>query len=387
MLVRDLAAAMDQIAPLRDAEPWDNVGLILGDPAASARRVLLCIDLTLDVIDEARRLGRDAVVAYHPPLFKDVRKLVAGQPPFEALRAGLAVYTPHTALDVADGGTNDVLADVLGLADGVRSRVDPAGSRAAHSKATPDPFAVREPLKLSAGADDLKLVTFVPAGALEKVSAALFAAGAGRIGDYRECSFRVAGTGTFFGEEGTSPAVGEKGRREEVEELRLETVVPAGRVGEVVAALRAAHPYEEPAFDLLKRAAAPRAVGLGRIGDFDAPVSRQELIGRIKRGLGVDHVLVAGPREGMVKRAACCAGSCGDLLDLAASRGAEFYLTGELKHHDALRAARLGMTVVCVLHSNSERAALARLKDRLVGKLPGMEVSLSEADRDPFVVE
>ncbi len=368
MQIRDLIAAMESVAPTADAEPWDNVGLILGDPAGALARVMLCIDLTQDVVCEAVEKGCEAVIAYHPPLFKDVRKLVAddgattGGAVYAAVRAGLSVYTPHTALDVADGGTNDVLADVLGLSS-------------------------CEPLKLAAGGDDLKLVTFVPADALEQVANALFSAGAGRIGDYRECSFRLSGTGTFYGEEGTNPAVGSKGRREEVQEVRLETVVPAGRAGEVVAALKSAHPYEEPAFDLLRRAAAPRAVGLGRIGDFDAPVAREELIERIKRGLGLGHVLVAGPRDGSVSRAAGCAGSCGDLLDLAAKRGAGLYLTGELKHHDALRAARLGMTAVCVLHSNSERATLARLRQRLMPMLEGVDLALSEADHDPFEIE
>ena len=361
MLVRDLAAAMDQIAPLRDAEPWDNVGLILGDPAARLGRVILCIDLTTVVVAEALRLGCTAAIAYHPPLFKDVRKLLAGSPTFEALRAGLAVYSPHTALDVAEGGTNDVLADALFLTH-------------------------RQPLKLAAGEGDLKLVTFVPAEQVERVAEALFAAGAGRIGDYRECSFRVQGTGTFFGGEGTSPAVGQKGRREAVEEVRLETVVPAGRVGEVVGALKAAHPYEEPAFDLLRRAAAPRAIGLGRIGDFEDEVPRDVLIGRIKRELGLDRVLVAGPSDGRVRRVAVCAGSCGDALDVAIARGAELYLTGELKHHDALRATAARMTVVSVLHSNSERATLSRLQRRLGDLLPGVDVVLSTADRDPFAI-
>lgn len=360
MHVRDLVAAMDQIAPLRDAETWDNVGLILGDPDEKLRRVLLCIDLTLPVIEEAVRLRCEAVVAYHPPLFKDMRRLNAGEPAFEAVRRGIAVFSPHTALDVADGGTNDVLADLLGLKQ-------------------------REPLRLSPAGEDLKLVTFVPTAALEKVADALFAAGAGKVGDYRECSFQVSGTGTFFGEEGAKPAVGRKGRRESVEEVRLETLVPAGCAEAVVSALRAAHPYEEPAFDLLKRALPPRAMGLGRIGDFSEKTTRRALLARIKRKLGVRSVLVAGPTDGGVKRAAVCAGSCGDLMDDAAARGAELYLTGELKHHDALRAARLGMTVVCVLHSNSERAALKPLRARLADLLKGVDVRLSERDRDPFV--
>ena len=361
MHIRDLMEVMEKIAPLRDAEPWDNVGLILGDPAAGVRRVLLCIDLTAEVVAEAVRDRCDAVVAYHPPLFKDVRKLVAGSAQFEALRHGIAVYSPHTALDVADGGTNDVLAEALGLKGAA-------------------------PLRLSPPGEDLKLVTFVPTEAVEKVADALFSAGAGKIGDYRECSFMTPGTGTFYGEEGAQPAVGKKGVRERVAEVRLETLVPAGRAEAVVAALLQSHPYEEPAFDLLKRALPPQARGMGRIGDLEEPVARDILITRIKHELDVGHVLLAGPMHGLVKRAACCAGSCGDLMDRAAERGAELYLTGELKHHDALRATRLGMTVVCVLHSNSERAVLKRVRERLERMLKGVEVRCCEADCDPFSI-
>ena len=390
MHLRDLMDAMEKIAPLRDAEPWDNVGLILGDAAAQVRRVLLCIDLTADVVEEAVRDRCDAVVAYHPPIFKDLRKVVAdagrdelrdqkstvsrsggatatitasspGAIVFEALRHGIAVYSPHTALDVADGGTNDVLAEAMGLKNAA-------------------------PLRLSPPGEDLKLVTFVPTEAAEKVADALFAAGAGQIGDYRECSFMIPGTGTFYAEEGANPAVGQKGRRERVAEVRLETLVPEGKAEAVVAALMASHPYEEPAFDLLKRALPPQARGMGRIGNLEEPVARDILITRIKHELDVGHVLLAGPMHGLVRRAACCAGSCGDLMDLAAARGAELYLTGELKHHDALRAMRLGMTVVCVLHSNSERAVLKRVREKLAEMLKGVEVRCCEADCDPFSI-
>lgn len=360
MHVRDLMAAMEVIAPLSAAEPWDNVGLILGDPAAPLARVLLCIDLTAAIVEEARRKRCEAVVAYHPPIFKEVRKIAAGTVVFDAVRHGLAVYSPHTALDVAEDGTNDTLADALGLTR-------------------------RQPLRPSAPAEDYRLVVFVPPEALAKVTEALFAAGAGKMGDYRECAFRVTGTGTFYGEEGANPAVGRKGRRETVEEVRLETVVPASRAAEVVAAMRQAHPYEEPAFDLLRRAAPGRG-GLGRIGDFEEPVARDLVLERIKEQLDLGHMLVAGPLHGMIRRAACCAGSCGELMDLAAAQGAQLYLTGELKHHDALRAARLGMTAVCVLHSNSERAVLKRLSQRLVETLAGVDVTCSEADCDPFAI-
>lgn len=364
MLLQDLVAALNDIAPTRNAESWDNVGLLAGDPAQAVTKVMLTIDYTGDVAAEAEAAGCDAVVAYHPPIFEPLKRLAAGSVVFDAIRRGVAIYSPHTALDVVDGGTNDMLADVLGL--------------------PPE----RSPLRLAqTKASQLKLVTFVPEKDAERVSRALFDAGAGRIGAYTHCSFQTKGTGTFFGEEGkTNPTVGESGRLERAEELRIETVVPMSKVEAVIRALRKAHPYEEPAFDLNQLAAPPEGLGQGRVAAFDKPVERAELFGRIKRGLDVDHLLVAGPADGPAKRAAVCAGACGDLLDDAMEQKADLYLTGEMRHHDAIKAARAGVTVVCVLHSNSERAVMRRLKSRLEQALPGLTYLISEADRDPFEV-
>jgi putative NIF3 family GTP cyclohydrolase 1 type 2 len=172
---------------------------------------------------------------------------------------------------------------------------------------------------------------------------------------------------------------------EQAAEVRLETVVPIARIGEIVAALRASHPYEEPAFDLVKLATPSEGRGQGRIGTLPA-APRSEVIARIKRALKLNHLLIAGPTEGSITRAACCAGACGDMLDDALRAKAELYLTGEMRHHDAVKAVRAGMTVVCTLHSNSERAVLSRLKERLAKELPELGVVLSKMDRDPFSI-
>lgn len=354
--------AMEKIAPTRNAESWDNVGLLAGDPAQEVSKVLLTIDYTDDVAREREQLGCELVIAYHPTLFHAVKRFVAGHLVFEAVRRGVAIYSPHTALDVAEGGTNDVLCDVLGVAR--RSPLKLAETKAAH----------------------YKLVTFVPEEALEKVSRALFEAGAGSIGKYSSCSFQNAGTGTFFGAEGTNPTVGRSGKLERAAEIRIETVVPIRSVSAVIEALRASHPYEEPAFDLNQLAAAPEGVGIGRAGEFEAPVDRGELFRRIKHGLELEHLLIAGPTEGAVSHVAVCAGACGELLDDAIRSGAGLYLTGEMRHHDAIKAARAGLTAVCTLHSNSERATLKRVKQRLEALVPELECRLSRTDRDPFSI-
>jgi dinuclear metal center YbgI/SA1388 family protein len=350
---------LEEIAPTRLAESWDNVGLLVGDPSQEVARALLTIDYTPEVAREAADSQCDLIVAYHPPIFAPLKRITAPSVVFDALRRGMAIYSPHTALDVAPGGTNDMLADAVGIAG-------------------------CSPLKISEGKSaQYKLVTFVPTEHAEKVSQALFAAGAGRIGNYSSCSFQLKGTGTFFGGEGSDPAVGTRGRLERVEEIRLETVVPIAAVAAVVAALRQSHPYEEPAFDLNQLAAGPSGLGIGRVGTL-TPTSRPKLLERIKNELQLTHVLVAGPTDGDITRAAVCAGACGNLLDQAIAQQAELYLTGEMRHHDALKAARAGMTVVCVLHSNSERAVLRRLAQNLTSRLPELAVQTSRQDRDPF---
>jgi dinuclear metal center YbgI/SA1388 family protein len=364
MLLRDLLDVLEAIAPTRYAEAWDNVGLLAGDPAQVVSRVMLAIDYTPEVAAEARGAGCDLVVAYHPPIFAAVKRIVAPDLIYDAIRHGVAIYSPHTALDVAPGGTNDLLADILGLRD-------------------------RRPLRaIEAAAREHKLTTFVPADAAEKVAQALFDAGAGRIGHYTRCSFRTTGTGTFMGDETTDPAVGRAGKYEQSAEVKIETLCPIARLPEIVAALRAAHPYEEPAFDLIQLAAPPPSVtiGQGRIGDL-APTALAILLMRIKQDLSLMHLLVAGPSgERTIERAAVLAGAGREHLKDAIEQGAQLYLTGEIPHHEALAAARAGVTVVATLHSNSERASLARLRDRLAEAAPAVPVLLSTADRDPFQI-
>jgi dinuclear metal center YbgI/SA1388 family protein len=325
---------------------------------------MLTIDYTAAVAREAKEAGCDLIVAYHPPIFHPLRRLDGDSLVFDAIRRGVAIYSPHTALDVAEGGTNDMLADALGMTQ-------------------------RGPLRpgVSEGAN-YKLVVFVPIEHVERVSAAIFAAGAGQIGRYSSCSFRAEGMGTFFGNEGTHPAIGRSGKLEQVREYRLETIVPRTRVAAVVEALRQTHPYEEPAFDLIVLAAPGgenQSMGTGRIGRMP-PTGRAELLGRIKRELQVEHLLVAGPTDGRITRAAVCAGAGGQMLDDALRGGAELYLTGEIRHHDAIRGGAAGMSVVCTLHSNSERAVLKRLKQRLEETPEMPPIHISAVDRDPFTI-
>ncbi len=366
MHLSQIQSLLEEIAPTQYAEPWDNVGLLVGDPTQSVHKILLTIDYTPAVAEEGRQQGCDLIVAYHPPIFhaiKSVRADGATELIFDALRREVAIYSPHTALDVAPGGVNDFLADAMGLTE-------------------------RQPLRPRQGkASNYKLVVFVPHKALQQVSQALFAAGCGGIGKYTQCSFRVPGTGTFMPQAGADPAVGEVGRLEETAELRLETLLPIDRISDAITSLRKSHPYEEPAFELVQLALPPDGLGLGRIGSWNQPVDRSQIISRIARNLQLSNLLIAGPAEGPIQKGAVCAGASGELLDDAVAKGAQILLTGEVRHHDALRAASCGMTVVCTLHSNSERAYLKKLATTLGEKLSRIPILIAQKDADPFVVQ
>jgi len=368
MRVSNVINVLESMAPLRLAAEWDNVGLLIGDVDTVVRKLMFCIDLTDDVLAEAKAVKAQMVMAYHPPIFKPISRLTSTTEAtvYQAARSGLAVYSMHTALDSAEGGTNDVLANVMGLKSA-------------------------RPLEPASRTGECKVVTFVPPADLAGVAEAAFAAGAGRIGNYLDCAFFTQGVGMFMGGEGSRPAIGVAGEHEVTDEVRLEIFCPTTRVGDVTKAISTVHRYEQPVIDVYRLADLPEGCGLGRVGRLARPTSEQALIARIKKALGVRRISVAaGQPAGRVTRkvttAACCAGSCGDLFRAAVAGGATFYLTGEMRHHDALTAAAAGMTVACVGHSNSERMVLPHLAKRVGKALPRLTTVVAKTDRNLFAI-
>jgi len=368
--VTDLVAALDRIAPFRHAEEWDNVGLLVGRGDAPCPRAMLAIDATLAVIAEAAEAGCAAIVAYHPPLFRPLKRLAGATPAervaFELAARGIAAISPHTALDAAPGGLNDWIADALGSGD--RKALVPV----AESPAT----------------EEVKLVTFCPADAAERIRHGLAAAGAGRIGGYELCSFETPGTGTFLGGPGTVPAVGGAGRLERVAEVRLEMVCPRRAVPLAVEALRRFHPYEEPPIEVHPLAPRPvRHAGGGRRVTLDRPLAIGEIAARLKERFGTASLSVALPdgapdRHGTI---GMCAGAGEGLLDAAIAEGCTLFVTGELRHHETLAALARGCGVLLAGHTNTERGYLPTLAARLVAEVPGLACEISRRDRDPFV--
>jgi len=362
--VARIIRALDSLAPPELAEPWDNVGLLLGDPEADCRRALVALEADTALVRRAARQGANLIITHHPPLFRPLKAIVASEPVgrmlLEAARLGVALAAAHTNYDLAPGGVNDVLAELVGLRH-------------------------LEPLARAERSPQAKIVVFTPPGDLDPVIAALTSAGAGLIGQYRECTFRTPGTGTFRPLAGARPTIGRVGLREEVEELRLEAIVPLALADRAAAAARAAHSYEEPAIDIYPLGGEHFEVGIGRCGDLTEPMPAADLIERIKAQLGVETVRVAGPLERTVPRMGLCAGSGGRYIPQAVRKGCRLYLTGDLSHHQALEAQAAGLVVVDAGHAATEAPAVAALARRLAEACPRVEFKVVRSVRHgPF---
>jgi dinuclear metal center YbgI/SA1388 family protein len=366
MKVGEITAAIEDMIPSALAQDWDNTGLLVGRINKNVSKVLLTIDITRAVIAESKRLKVDLIISYHPVIWDGLKQVTTNGPGsliYDLVRCGISVYSIHTALDVVKGGVNDGLAEIIGIRD-----TEPIGD-----------FVARP------GGDNYKLVVFVPIDAVNKLANAIFSSGAGAIGNYSHCSFRSEGKGTFLPLAGSRPTIGRKGKLEEVTEARLEAVVPADKIAQVVAAMRKAHPYETPAFDVIKLYDVESRFGLGRMGKVTPPRRLVDIIKAIKKSTGAKAVGIVGKQARMVRKAAVCAGSCGKIINQVISAGCDLYVTGELKHHHALAAQEAGVTCLCLSHTVSERFILKKLSKQLQKKLKGVKITISRKDADPFI--
>ncbi|MDH3730432.1 MAG: Nif3-like dinuclear metal center hexameric protein [Acidimicrobiia bacterium] len=352
--VADVLDVLASTAPFDKAAGWDPVGLSVGDPRATADKVAVCHDATDAVIDAAIEAGAGLLVTYHPLLFRPTRRFVAGPDASgRALRlaaAGVALGTVHTAFDVAPGGAADSLAAAVGL-------TDPVG------------FG---PLW---GQDSAKVVSFVPQDSADAVAAAMAAAGAGRIGNYSACSFRSEGVGVYTPSLSASPTVGTPGVANRFTEVKLEMNAPEGLVDAVVAALVAAHPYEEPAYDVYPRRG--DAAMLGRAGGIE-PTSLAALTASV-----ADHLAcvprVAGQSDRTINTAAVLPGAGGDFITTTT---ADVVITGDVRHHEARRAMENGMAIIDAGHAATERPGVRALYSAV--SQVAETADLTAVDADPW---
>jgi len=362
--VHDVCRYLQVVAPLSLAEDWDNVGLLLGDDSADVVRVITCLTLTPDVAEEAVAVGARLIVTHHPVLFKPVKRLTTGNSEgrmlLKLMRHGIAVYSPHTAYDNSATGINQQLAELLEL-------------------------TAIAPLRPRPVEDPVKLVTYVPEGQLDAVRRAVWDAGAGLIGNYRECSFNIRGTGTFFGSDDSNPVVGQSGRLEQIEEIRVEIVCPPHRVDQAIAQLREAHPYEEPAIDVFRLKASSDGSGSGRYGRLPHPMSLAELNRLIRDRLKQPHIQSVGDPSKRIESVGIACGAAAEFLRDAHRAGCQALLTGEARFHACLEARELGMAMILPGHYATERPAMETLATRLCSQFPGLIATASEKEHDPLV--
>lgn len=361
--VADVVGWLDQFAPARLAESWDNVGLLWGDPAARVSRVMTCLTVTGSSADEAIQDRAELIVSHHPVLFRAVKSVRADVPAGSILwrlaRAGVAIASPHTAFDNTEGGINDGLVRRLGL--------EPLG-----------------PLRQSPPGPAFKVTVFTPRTDREAVLAAAFAAGAGEIGAYRECSYSSPGVGTFFGTEDANPAVGQAGRRESVREWRVELLCPADRLAAVLAAIRASHSYEEPAIDVYPLHVEPRGPGIGRLGKLVKVQSLLEFARHVAAILGAPATQFVGDPARSIERVAIACGAGDDFLNDAARAGADVLVTGEARFHRGLEAEEHRLALIVAGHHATERPGVEDLAARIGEAFPTLAVWPSRRERDPF---
>ncbi|MDQ3047255.1 MAG: Nif3-like dinuclear metal center hexameric protein [Bacteroidota bacterium] len=361
MKVKDITAFLESIAPLAYQESYDNSGLICGQPDMETTGAMLCLDSTEAVIDEAIERGCNLVIAHHPIVFSGIKKLngknYVERVIIKAIQNNIAIYACHTNLDNVHNGVNARIAEKLGLIN----------------------CSVLVPHK-----NILKrLITFGPVEHTSAIRKALFDAGAGEIGNYTECSFNSEGLGTFKAGEGANPFVGKVGDQHHEKETKIETIYPAHLESRIIAALIAAHPYEEVAYDLIPLANSHHLVGSGMIGELKEARPEMEFLKELKVRMNTEMIRYTGLRNKMVKTVAVCGGSGSFLLPAAVGQNADIFVTGDFKYHQFFDAD--GKIVIADIgHFESEQFTIDLFYEILKKKFSTFALHLTKINTNPI---
>jgi len=346
----EVIKVIENVAPKALAEVWDNVGLQIGSCHQPVKRILLTLDVTPSVIEEAVNEKADLIIAHHPFIFKGLKNLSLdnqkGQLISQLIKNDIALYVAHTNLDKAEAGLNDFLARKLEL-ESIRT-LDPSDSEVLY-----------------------KVVVFVPVDMTEKIIDVFGKNGAGAIGRYDFCTFRTSGVGTFRPLLGSDPYIGEINSIEKVMEDRIEAIVPGGLLKNLINQLKKNHPYEEMAYDVypLENGRLLNQNGLGKIGLLKEPMTANDFSLYVKNKLNLLFLRGGGIAPGSVRRVAICSGAGADLIGIAKSQRADVLITGDLKHHDAQRAAESNFWVLDAGHFGTEKCVTECLKEIIMAGL------------------
>ena len=357
---------MESFAPSFLAESWDNPGLLVGSKSADIKKILVALDAEEPVIDEAVKIGADLIVTHHPFIFKGIKKIDFDEPMgrkvFKLIKNNIGVFSAHTNLDIAFGGTNDVIAKIINL-----KNID----------ILEETFSEKV----------FKLAVYVPKEHAEKIRQVIFEENAGEIGNYSCCTFSYEGVGTFKPLEGSNPFLGEKDKVEYAKEEKIETIVLEKNLKGLIEKIIKVHPYEEPAYDVYMLDFNGKKFGIGRIGEVE-PVLFKNFAKDLKNKLGLSDIRVVGDLEKEVKKAAICTGSGIEYMYAAKKMGADVFITSDFKYHEMQQAKELGIALIDATHYASEHAVLPYIKEYLEKSLKDKngecEVLISDFNGQPF---
>ncbi len=360
MKLSQLTAYLESLAPLAYQEDYDNSGLIVGQPDQEIQQALVSLDCTEAIVDEAIATNCQVIISHHPIVFRGLKKFnsktYVERVVEKAIRNNIALYAIHTNLDNIMTGVNARICETLGLKN----------------------------CRILAPKQNLlkKLVTYVPVDKADELRNALFAAGAGNIGNYSECSFNTDGTGTFKGNEQTNPYVGEPGKQHCENEIRIETVYPAVLESKILMALVLSHPYEEVAYDLYALTNQHQQIGSGMIGELDVPAEEESFLYHVKekmRAHVIRHTALTGRH---IKKVAVCGGAGGFLLKQAIAAGADIFITADYKYHEFFDAE--GKIIIADIgHFESEQFTQQLLYEIITKKFTNFAVRLTEVNTNP----
>lgn len=365
--LQQIISLMAQKAPHRDAMDWDNVGLQVGDYSSEIQKILIALDINEDVIKEAVQKEADLIITHHPLLFNGIdnvhNQTAKGRVIIKAIRNDIAIYSAHTNMDIAEKGLNDFLADKLNITD-------------------TEVFSKENEKKL------YKLAVYVPEENAEVLKEAIFKKGAGQIGNYSKTSFSSKGEGTFLPGENTNPHLGKRGEIKKVNEVKVETVVLADKINNVIKAMLKVHPYEEVAYDIFELPLQSDYKGIGRIGYLKEVLTLKDYCEFIKDTLNIDKLKVRGDLKDKIKKVAICSGAGADYISLAAAKGADLYITGDVKYHEAQLAEELRLNLVDAGHFETEVIFKELISDYLKTKLEENKLEIdtivSEINTNPW---
>lgn len=358
--IKDITDLLESIAPRAYQEDYDNAGLITGSPSQEVKGILCTLDCVESIIDEAIAKNCNLIVAHHPIVFRGLKqfngKNYVERTIIKAIRNDIAIYAIHTNLDSVHTGVNKKIANKIGLEN---TRIlDP------------------KPSTLT------KLEVFIPIDSTDKVLKALHEAGAGNIGNYSNCSFRVVGTGTFKPNEQANPTIGKQNKQEYVEENKVEVIFPSHMEGSILSALKKAHPYEEVAYYLQSLKNKNQEVGSGMIGELINPVSEQEFLAHLKKSMNLNTIKYTSINNKSIKRVAICGGAGSFLLQVAKSAGADAFVSSDFKYHEFFDAEEKLM-IADIGHYESEVFTKELLGAFISENFPNIATYLSEVNTNP----